>query len=276
MKKAFFFMFSFLLIYVSFPTDVYADMGRKPSVRFNIQKEKAPIESDFDAVILSCDKKDTSEEYLFHSYSPEYDLEKDCYWEEYFLSKGFLVCEGGTCRYNYFLNIPSDIRFAIYFPDEDKTYVTKSFTVEKFDSEFDIELLENGMAIVSEKSIVLSTANIIIGVICFVFSILCEMTIALLFLVIFKIASKVRIILTILLANFVTLAFLWLIAPSMPYGFNLLIFLLYEVLIVSVEVAFVYLVNKKHLKLWHVFAMVGIGNAVTFLMSFLNILLGDV
>ena len=264
MRKAVFILASLLLL-----TTVHADVGPKPSAAFHVKLDGVDVQDEhFYAAMLGCDnvtqeKLEEVKNYTRLSHPAlwieEYDDSKLCTWYPATFAWGG-DCQNSRCDFTYFL--PSDFRLAVYIPSINRTFITPEAKREDFNSKFNVELFSDGRTDIHKTS--MTNETITSFIVALVATIIIELIFS--FAYIRWRRLQKRILISVVIANLVSVTLLWIALPLFgELSFLLCCFPLVfaEALVVLLECAIIYLLNRKRIKIADAFMMSLINNLTT-------------
>jgi len=266
MRKAVFILASLLLL-----TTVHADVGPKPSAAFHVKLDGVDVQDEhFYAAMLGCDnitqeKLEEVKNYTRLSHPAlwieEYDDSKLCTWYPATFAWGG-DCQNSRCDFTYFL--PSQFRLAVYIPSINRTFITREATRENFNSRFDVELFSDGRTEIHETNMTNETMT------SFILALVATVIVELIFSFAYIKWRKLqeRILISVVIANLVSVTLLWIALPlfeELSFLLCCLPLIFAEVLVVLLESGVIYLLNRKRIKIADAFMMSLINNLATFL-----------
>ncbi len=257
MKNKFTFLILAILILSSF---VIADLGPKPSVDIDVYYNSNKVsDASFSARMLDCVSKD--EYYPKRNFIPqlnisEYDSEKDCNWMPSSLAWGG-DCKKSKCHFSY--RPPSKFKLAVYIPSLDKVFITNEISRTNFNSNYEVKLNNENVAIITETTSFLSTDKISLFINALMITLVLELLVALIYLSIKKLSKKILV--SVFIANIISLPIVWFIFPSI--GNIFLVILLSEIFAVVFEKYFIYYSNRNLISRKKSFVMSLIMNMVS-------------
>jgi hypothetical protein len=270
---------SILLIVLLFlPICIYADMGPKPSVGFDVlyMGEKIP-DSKFYAEMLGCFENDPYDDGMVnfnkciyeHIDVPElniteYDSAKDCYWCPAYLAWGG-ECRRSHCNFDYMP--PKEFKLAVFIPSMNEVFISDEVSRVNFYSTYDVNLMAGGGITIEETTSFLRSdagANLRYFIIALIITLILELAAAWIFLLCSKKIPK-KILIFVLIANLISLPVVWFIFPLIKINMALMV-LLAEIFAVVFESYFLFLTNKK-IGLKKSFSLSIIMNLVSFLIG---------
>jgi hypothetical protein len=255
MKEVFTFIFFTLIFLIPI---VSADMGPKPTVDIYVTYNNQKItDSIFYAKMLAC----VDEKSLLQSIGnikieipqlniSQFDSIKNCYWYPAQLAWGGEY-KDSICNFDYFP--PEDFKLAFYIPSLNKIFISNEATRNNFHSTFNANLSPDGTVELKETtSFLVSDASKQMKdfILALILTLVVELSTALIYINWNEINRKrylkkqKGIMLSIFLANFISLPIVWFVFPLI--GFNTLITIfLAEIFAIIFEGIFIYSINKK-------------------------------
>ncbi|PIZ93138.1 hypothetical protein COX84_06120, partial [Candidatus Micrarchaeota archaeon CG_4_10_14_0_2_um_filter_49_7] len=222
----------------------------------------------FYAKMLECSKKpDALAEYNDFSGFPNalnvtiYDSNKDCYWHPAQLALGG-KCADSRCNFNYFM--PTDFRLAVFLPSTGRLYLSNELTRTEFDSYFQVELNKDGSAGISETRPGSILKNIIYFLPALAITVVLELLAAFAYLAFSKLDK--RILVSVFLANIVSLPIVWFVFPLISPEL-IIIIIPAELFAFLFESAVIYALNHDKLGLKQALLLSLIANAISFVIG---------
>jgi hypothetical protein len=189
-----------------------------------------------------------------------YDEKENCYWTPHPLA-WLQDCKNGVCNFHYFL--PSSFKLAVYLENQDKTYVTQEIERPNFYSTYRVDISRDGTAAIKETTSILQNTNLKNFLFALVLTILFELAITGIYILIKK-DKYAGLIKWVLIANIVSLPFVWFIFPLI-FSLSLAI-LLAEIFVLFFE-AFIYYKFHKKLNYWRYFGFSVVLNILSFVLA---------
>lgn len=262
-----------LILLASFFSISFADIGPKPSVYFRIKFDGGAVQDEtFYAAMLGCYGNDSYDiEHLSNNTHirpilriSEYDASKGCTWVPSWLAWGG-ECSNSRCFFDYFP--PEDFRLAVYIPSINRTFITNEAVRSGYNDGFDVLLFSDGRAEIGKVSTIgggFTGDALWYFISAFVVTITVEL--ALSFLYIRSRKLKQTILISVAIANILSVTFLWLLFPFFQTLLSFLCcipFIVAEGAVVIFEFFVIYLMNRKNIKPRDAFAMSLINNVAT-------------
>ncbi|MBW3015787.1 hypothetical protein KY330_05160 [Candidatus Woesearchaeota archaeon] len=208
---------------------------------------------------------------VFYSFKQP-DFERGCVWKVSDLA--WTNCNGNLCNFNYML--PDEFRIVVYHPTAGML-ISDAVERRNFYSSYVIDFVPESPDINAYRGMVIETTPIITPdktegfVVALVLTLLLEFVVALIFLAVAKLSKKVLI--TVLIANIVSLPIVWFLFPVMKLSITLTI-ILSEVFAVGFETYAIHLFHKKIFTLKRAFFLSLVMNMISlFVGGFLYIVL---
>lgn len=246
----------FLIIIASFaiflPKNTSADMAAKIRINVDIlyNGESITDESKIDAKILECfENESTNKEHpdiITQLNINEYDSTKNCYWRPT-NSPWSILCTNNSCR--SYGNPPEEFKLAIYVPSLSKVFITNEISYTNSDSHYRVDLSTDGSAIISSitsKNTPTSSKNEVISFVeALLITIILEFLTSSIFLLLFKLSSKI--IISTILANLISFPIAWFIASLVVGLYGLLPITILEIFVILFEAYFIHRLNKQNI-----------------------------
>lgn len=233
-----------LLAFFSLVCAVRADVA-PPMMFINVTYNGVPINGTFYSALLTCMNSSNSSaigmtiQQLNASY---YDPTKGCYWAR---NSEIGTCMDGGCTIQYFSQ--SDLKAAFYLPGLNGTFVTNEVNASGVTTSYGAQLYPDGSATMEiSNGPTPASLDLVFFAIALAFTLAIELAMAFLYLKVVKVKEKGRILLTVVLANVISLPLVWFGFVFLLGGIGLL---LGEIFAVVFEGCFIYLLNRKSIKL---------------------------
>ncbi|MFH1664291.1 MAG: hypothetical protein ABH986_05840 [archaeon] len=187
----------------------------------------------------------------------------------------FLVedCSESRCNFFHLPLPPNTFRFFVYLPEEKKTFISGVTETRRVNSSYKADLKANGAIEMKDTTGLLSEEFLIIHfILAFLITLGLEALVVIVYLSIKKITIKDRIIVTVVVANLISLLIVWFVFPLIQGIINIpgitisIWILLAEVFAVLFEGFFIDYFNKDFGKK-NAFVMSLIMNLVSFLIG---------
>ncbi|MDD5111277.1 MAG: hypothetical protein PHG85_01885 [Candidatus Altiarchaeota archaeon] len=243
-----------LLLLLTLPA-VQADAGPKPTADFYVTYAGGNVSDGyFYAVMLSCTPDDGSASYHGMSdYAPMLNLtlpdsELNCSWRPGVMAwsdsnNGMGNCHNSRCSFRY--NPPHTFRLAVYLPGLNATFITPAADRNAFNSRFLVSLNPDGSSAIVETT-VFEEAGISETLLWFIPAAVITFVVELLFGLLLALLAKFdlkRFLLSIFIANFLSLPAVWFIFPLLRNP--LLVVPLAECFTVAFEAAVIYAFARR-------------------------------
>jgi hypothetical protein len=203
-------------IFSLFIQNVSADIGRKPSMVFNLVYETIQPVYIVSGQQIECDNKDCVGERPLENLGPQR-----------------FSCQQDSCKSMAYGYGPYH-KLVIVFSDKNRE--SNIFKANSFNAIFDVRVTDSGL-IVKETTPFFLKENIPYFLFALIITLIIELIVALIFLSFTKISKKL--LLYIVIANLISLPIVWFIFPL--FNLNLL---LSEIFAIVFEACFIYLFNK--------------------------------
>lgn len=239
MNKKFYVLFIFT-IFLLLPVLASADMGPKPTMEFDFSYEISGPISILEGKQIECQDAECNESNELLEMGPQR-----------------FSCTQNTCRslaYGY----GTYHRLIIKFSDN-KTRESEIFTKKYFNALYNVKV-NNSDLIVEEKLFHLTKNQIPSLSLSFLITIIFEIIAALIVLYIMKISRKILI--SVLIANLVSLPLIWLILPIFTQNI-----LLHEIFVVFLEVLILFVLNRRIISFKKAFVLSVIINSISFFLG---------
>lgn len=250
-----------LLVFIAIllPLAAQADMGPKPTVDVDVTYAGGNVsDAYFYAVMLACMPEDGyGAQYGLPDYAPQLnitlaDAELNCSWRPGVMvwsdsNGGRGNCHDSRCSFRY--NPPRTFRLAVYLPGQNTTFISNASTRTSFNSHYLLSLQPDGSAEISETTL-LPESGFLETVLWFIpaafITLAVELALGLLLAIIAKFRMK-RFLLSVLLANLLSLPVVWFVFPLL--GNALLVVPLAEAFAVAFEAVVIHLLGRRTVSL---------------------------
>lgn len=274
MKKIIIF-FSFLFVLQFFiPNLAFADMGPKPTAEIYVTLNGGVLSEEiFGGQIYTCleTEKDINTRIYFDALKfVEYDSSRNCYWTPT-ISPGGVWCANGKCTFLYY-QYPSDFKFGVYLPSQDKVYMSNVVSNSNFQSTYQANILSDGSIYIEETTSFFLTdpvKKIYPFLTALVLTIIFELLLALMYVRYTKKTKKI--LKSVLLVNLISLPIVWfvfpLFLPTLGDSFIITI-VLAEIFVFLFEGILLHLLNKDDLSQKSAFILSLLINAVSIIVGY--------
>lgn len=239
-NKSVLYIFLFTILLIS-PMLVSADLGPKPTMKFNLQYETQNQITLLGGEQYQCGDKNCEDIKPLGKLGPQR-----------------FTCQDNFCSslaYGYYPYQKLVLNFS------DKSRESQIFHTESFNAEFNVKVTDSNL-IIDETTPITSRGRFPSFIKALIITLILELLVALIYLSATKISKKI--ILYVLIANIISLPIVWFLFPSIqiiPLVF--LIFVISEVFAVVFEAYFIYYFNKKIISLKKSFILSIIMNMVS-------------
>lgn len=237
-----------LFVLLALVAVVGADIAPESHITLYVTYNGAPITGTFYATLLYCVNStsvDTTGILVPQLNVTEYDPLMGCYWQYDRYAWGGM-CGGGMCNFTYEF-VQDTFRAAFYLPALNKTFVSQDVSNSNFTGSYGVQLYPNDSVVFTNSNPIIPPDVLYPFLFALAFTVVIELIAAYVYLLIVKIKKKRRILLTVILANFISVPIVW-------FGFVFVIggwagLLLGELFAVIFEGCAIYYLNKKTIKL---------------------------
>ncbi len=253
---------------------VKADIA-PPMINVNVTYAGMPINGTFNMSALICSNtSNVNTSISIPNIAQSYDAAKKCYWV--FSEEPGAMCEDSECTLYY---LPSDTFKAVfYLPALNKTFITNEINEGGYDTQYSAKLYSNGSATITTFSnppynpVYNPYGVYVVFMLALLLTLAIEVAVAFLYLRAVKIKNKRRILLSVVLANIISVPILWFF---FVYFLAVSGFVLGEIFAVVFEGGFVYCLNKKTIKLKRAMTMSLVMNLSSLILGGLILLLSS-
>ena len=237
-NKSAFCIFLFTIFLIS-PMLVSADLGPKPTMKFDLTYETQNQVTLIGGEQFQCEDKNCEDIKPLGEYGPQR-----------------FTCQDNFCRSLAYGYSPYQ-KLVLNFSD--RTRESQIFHTESFNAEFNVKVTDSQLLIEETTPITSKGTSFIKALI---ITLILELLVALIYLFSTKISKKI--LFYVLIANIISLPIVWFLFPSikiMPLVF--LIFIISEIFAVVFEAYFIYYLNKDIITLRKSFTLSLIMNLVS-------------
>lgn len=253
------FLVLFLLVFLA--QNVVADIGPKPTVTFKVNFPPGTSEDGILVKMLGCDKYQSFGANEIDNYEDrllrpaiethlrtypgvtidkirvhELDFSEQCVWSVARLAWGGGYNEG-TSTFSYMP--PSPFKLMVYVPSQKQVYISASQTLTRFNDAFDATLKTDGSIEINNASPISNPAQQFGFILSFVSTLVIELGAAASYFAFIrkKKIPKMKVLLTLGLANVISVPLVWFAFPSLGMD-SVAIFFFSEAFAVMFEAAF--------------------------------------
>lgn len=290
MKKMGVLLFAFLL-FLSFAS---ADMGPKPSTTVNFTYDgKELSDKFFIAKMAGCVGENAGTIYeddrvkgeLTAEYADRFQIPDNFFIEEKDEARGctwkmarlaWVSNEAGENSRRFGYHPPAKFRLAVFIPETNKVFISKPATAKNFNSYFTADLKSDGSIDVQDSSPIVPAEKILPFIISVIMTIVIELALTGIAVLLKKVPAKT--ILTVLVANVISLPLVWFIFPLVPIDV-LIVIIISEIFAVGFEAWFIHTLDKAGLTLRRALVLSTINNTASlliggFVLALLAVVLG--
>ncbi len=219
-----------LFLLLLLPALVYADIGPKPSMNFNLIYETQQQVSLVGGEQFECETKDCANATPLGKFGPQR-----------------LTCQQDRCHSLAYGYSPYQRLFLNF---SDKNRESNVFSTDSFNANFNVQVTENAL-MVEDVTPFLSSGGVPYFTRALILTIIFEMLTAFIYLSITKISKKVLV--SVFVANVISLPVVWFVFPILQNPFLILVFS--EIFAVVFEAYFIRSLNKKLITLKQSFSL---------------------